>query len=717
MLNSENVGITLMAYSRPDHVKQVLNGIKLNGITKFSVFIDGADDHTIREKQSEIRAILNAVDWADISVTRRRVNHGLRISIISAVFDQLQKYEQVILLEDDCVPMPGFFDFMFKSLQTYRDNKRIRSVCGYQFPHISQYSDIVSSLCLSRFVPWGWATWRDRWNDYNPSLKELLNVVYEKKMFKSLPVDIQNYLTSEAASNGKNDIWSINWVLAHYLSNTFSIYPTRSLINNIGFDGTGVHCTETSVFNTTIKQETKCFQINVDENIMLDDITDRQLTVYMERNWGQTMERQTVDMPQTLTPCQIGSAVQAAINTVPIFDMHTHLFPSGHTEFHFSGPDALLTYHYLISEALSTTGINPQTFFLKSKKEQAGFVWDTLFRLRTPMSEAALGVLTILNKLNIRFNNSDYESIRNDMLAAFPNPEAVFDYAKISKVIMTNDPFNKNEWSLFGSECLDKSRFIASIRIDCLFFDPHHARCVMELGGFLKATEPIGSTALQHFLDAMAEQSKPAYVALSINGAALESLLDNTLFVEGVLPWLQKNGLPLALMIGVKRNVNLAFGQGGDGLGGDGLEQLERLVSSYPHITFLVTHLLEGAQYPLIVLSRKFTNLKVFGFWWFMNQPSLIKKYLNLRFDLLGTNFIPQHSDARITEQLLYKWDHFKSLLCIVLSDRYVELYKRGFAIDHEMILRDVKLLLFDNPSNFSSKNLMIRSTCNYKSV
>ena len=44
-------------------------------------------------------------------------------------------------------------------------------------------------------------------------------------------------------------------------------------------------------------------------------------------------------------------------------------------------------------------------------------------------------------------------------------------------------------------------------------------------------------------------------------------------------------------------------------------------------------------------------------------QPTLIKKILKMRIDMLGFSFIPQHSDARVSDQLIYKWSHFKKIL------------------------------------------------------
>ena len=86
-------------------------------------------------------------------------------------------------------------------------------------------------------------------------------------------------------------------------------------------------------------------------------------------------------------------------------------------------------------------------------------------------------------------------------------------------------------------------------------------------------------------------------------------------------------------MLGVKRAVNSSFGLAGDGIGDINLKELSKLCNSFPDNKFLVTCLSLNDQHELTVLARKHPNLKIFGFWWFMNQPSIIKIVLKMRID------------------------------------------------------------------------------------
>ena len=116
---------------------------------------------------------------------------------------------------------------------------------------------------------------------------------------------------------------------------------------------------------------------------------------------------------------------------------------------------------------------------------------------------------------------------------------------------------------------------------------------------------------------------------------------------------------------------------------------------------FLVTMLSRENQHELCVAARKFRNLMPFGCWWFLNNPSIITEVTDERLELLGTSFIPQHSDARILDQLIYKWDHSRRLIADSLTRSYSALVRDGWALTEGQIERDVVGLFQDNFRRF----------------
>jgi len=98
-------------------------------------------------------------------------------------------------------------------------------------------------------------------------------------------------------------------------------------------------------------------------------------------------------------------------------------------------------------------------------------------------------------------------------------------------------------------------------------------------------------------------------------------------------------------------------------------------------------------QHELCVTARKFPNLMIFGCWWFLNNPSIIEEMTRERVELLGLSMIPQHSDARVLDQLLYKWRHSREIIADVLGEKYTALAKSGWNAGESEIRRDVELL------------------------
>jgi hypothetical protein len=150
-------------------------------------------------------------------------------------------------------------------------------------------------------------------------------------------------------------------------------------------------------------------------------------------------------------------------------------------------------------------------------------------------------------------------------------------------------------------------------------------------------------------------------------------------------------------MVGVRRGVNPALRMAGDGVGRADVSAVERLCAENPEVRFLATFLSRENQHELCVSSRKFPNLMPFGCWWFLNNPSIISEITTERLELLGTSFIPQHSDARILEQLIYKWRHSRRVIAGVLAESYGRLLESGRAVTRAEIERDVARMFSGN--------------------
>src|SRR5256884_5206064 len=166
---------------------------------------------------------------------------------------------------------------------------------------------------------------------------------------------------------------------------------------------------------------------------------------------------------------------------------------------------------------------------------------------------------------------------------------------------------------------------------------------------------------------------RPLYMAVSLTDAFFypDDSITSKILGEAVLPSCREFGLPMSLMIGVRRQVNPRLRLAGDAVGRADLRALENLCRSFPENRFLVSVLSRENQHELCVYARKFNNLMPFGCWWFLNNPSIVEEITRERIEMLGASFIPQHSDARVLEQVIYKWRNTRAILAGGLSGTY----------------------------------------------
>ena len=120
----------------------------------------------------------------------------------------------------------------------------------------------------------------------------------------------------------------------------------------------------------------------------------------------------------------------------------------------------------------------------------------------------------------------------------------------------------------------------------------------------------------------------------------------------------------------------------------------------------MATFLSRVNQHQLCAVARNFQNLHIYGCWWFLNNPSLIEEITKMRLEMLGLGFTAQHSDARVLEQLLYKWNHSRKIIANVLLNKYKDLVETGWVPTKLEIKRDVNYLLRGSYEEFMKKKL-----------
>lgn len=395
--------------------------------------------------------------------------------------------------------------------------------------------------------------------------------------------------------------------------------------------------------------------------------------------------------------------VEQAVDSAKVTDMHTHLYNPGLGYLLLSGANEMLTFHYLIAESFRVHHMPYDQFWNLTKSEQSQLIWTSLFEKNTPLSESSSGVVTVAKKFGCDMANLTLKSLR-EALSSIPTPDyitKVLNLAGVSDVVMTNDPFDPAERTFWLESPKPDSRFHGSLRLDLLMNDYKTAVKLLREQGY-EVDEHLSNhsiSEIRRFLAFWIDKVNAVYAAFSVADDFVypDSGIRGKILEEVVLPVCRDRNLPLSLMIGARRKVNPLLRTAGDSVVRASVQPVEALCYANPNNKFLVTMLSRENQHDIIVAARKFNNLMIFGCWWFLNTDSLVEEITRMRFELLGPTFIPQHSDARVLEQLIYKWDRARTVVKRVLIGKYESLARDGWEPTAANIQRDVDKLFHKN--------------------
>ncbi len=291
--------VALFVYNRADNTRRTIEALLANTLatqTDLYVFSDGGRDEESWRAVREVRTLLHEVE-AEVSRTRtlnsitiveRPTNYYLERNIIEGINQVFEQHDTIIVLEDDIVTAPHFLQFMNDAFRLYKDDKRVMHVSGFTrieprparneeprrmkdeesrfagneeyesssssegethssfaIRHSSQQEGetemLHSSFYFSPFMAgWGWGTWRDRWNGH------FLHFGSREEALKGLTPSNREAIEYGGVFPCLKDLdrspipWDICWSIAIRQCGGLCLYPTHTLVRNIGLTG-GTH--------------------------------------------------------------------------------------------------------------------------------------------------------------------------------------------------------------------------------------------------------------------------------------------------------------------------------------------------------------------------------------------------------------------------------------------------------------------------------------------
>lgn len=242
--------IILFVYNRPEHTRRTIEALKANELAEESdiyIFVDGPKDNAFedqREKIQQVRDYVHGINgFKQVYIQIAEKNIGCADSIIRGVTQVINKCGRAIIVEDDILTNKFFLRYMNEALNRYEKDRRIFSIGGYQCNMKIPWWYKKDVYIVHRHCSWGWATWKDRWDCADWEIRDYQALLRSHKLIKQFTRgggDMLPMLIDQM--EGKIDAWDIRWDYTLCKHNAYCIYPSYSLTNNCGWDGTGVHC-------------------------------------------------------------------------------------------------------------------------------------------------------------------------------------------------------------------------------------------------------------------------------------------------------------------------------------------------------------------------------------------------------------------------------------------------------------------------------------------
>ena len=248
--------VLLIFYNRPSTFEQVFEKVREAKPKTLILAQDGARNEDDLPGIQACRNIAESVDWdCEVIKDYSEKNLGCGVRPYSAISNALNRFERVIILEDDCIPSQSFFRYCDELLVRYEDDDRIAYISGLN--HFETWDCGNYDYFFTRAgAIWGWATWKKKWTRYYDYYVNGIEDPYIRKIYLQ---QVGNKTVGEAriaalekahkakSTGEKLSYWDTQWGFAEYTQNMLAIVPRMNLIHNVGVGESSTHAKKLNV--------------------------------------------------------------------------------------------------------------------------------------------------------------------------------------------------------------------------------------------------------------------------------------------------------------------------------------------------------------------------------------------------------------------------------------------------------------------------------------
>jgi hypothetical protein len=217
--------------------------------TEIRVFVDvprvpnAAQSHSVQGHAALLKGLKEILPYyPQLRVTVRQENMGTQENLVSALDSIFEDCDFIAVLEDDCIPTRGFFDFMdFAESIFDSENSHFAMATGSNHLFFPMNSLKHSALSSSLSHVWGWGLTVKQWKPMRAFIKSsptadeiasLVNLVDRNLVYKVY----KNHWKKLLENRWEDLSWDLKLQFWLWHARLKCLTPGKNLIQNVGFD-------------------------------------------------------------------------------------------------------------------------------------------------------------------------------------------------------------------------------------------------------------------------------------------------------------------------------------------------------------------------------------------------------------------------------------------------------------------------------------------------
>jgi len=244
-ISISKIGVLLLGFNRPELLKKRIDEIYKSRVENLYISIDGGGKSNTKEMDLIKQYAQNKFSKLQyFNLNHHKNNLGLDKHITGEISKVFDKFQYIIVIEDDVKISINFINNMIDGLKIHKRESSIGIVSGFSPLH---FKYLKNKWRISSYpYIWGWACSRAVWQNYEYDLSgiNLEQKLLNSKSWNNLkPSQKLKWLGLFKKAQAKSlDTWDSRLVFLSYCKDFINLAPIFSMVGNEGFnDSRAIH--------------------------------------------------------------------------------------------------------------------------------------------------------------------------------------------------------------------------------------------------------------------------------------------------------------------------------------------------------------------------------------------------------------------------------------------------------------------------------------------